>query len=162
MALIDDATLLAELDGDPAGIGYKAGDAFKATAEIARLLTEPHGTIANPSPQPTLPKPFGLDDVLGVLDEPAQARVFSSVHLERILDAIAAQDRVAVGHFATILASTSVGAITADQRAAVLALLAAAGPDPAWPATVPDLSRVEKLGFDGVVHGAQVDRVLGR
>lgn len=179
MAPIDDATLLAELDGDPAGLGYKDGTgALKATAELGRLLTAPGPAVANPAPRPGVPV---------AITRAAAIALISGVSLSKVLARPAAEALLGLLDLPDPKGPATVGRLVADaaalfkagdlQQAEYDALAAPAPgtgagaatglynqtePDPSWPATVPGPARLEALGFAGAIDGGQINRVLGR
>lgn len=108
---------------------WSLSDAAIAMALNARM-------VANPADRPIVPLPFAVGDLLGVLDSGAMGNLGHHPSLPRILDDIAAMNRPGLMMWVTTLAAA--GDITAPQRTALEAILAATGPDPAWPNEVPE------------------------
>lgn len=70
-----------------------------------------------------VPTPFSISDVLGVLSSSAQDAIMDHPLGSEIIAKINANDRQAVGLYATKFAQR--GVVTADEKAAVLAILGA-------------------------------------
>lgn len=151
---------VSELQNDPAGLGYKNADGtFKSAAAIGKLLTDPFGTVANPTPQPTIAKPFTYTDVLGLLSAASQVNVRALPELSRVLDDINAQNRHAVTVWAGLLLAGSSPVITQAEHDAIVALMNATELDPSWPSTVPAASRLEQAFGVGAVASALITAV---
>jgi hypothetical protein len=113
--------------------------------QTAAALNAPT-SIKNPQAQGQVPKPFTYLDVLGRLGAASVAAVRQCPALPRVLDDINAQNRIAVHTWADFLAAAPQGAtgmITPAEHDAIVALLAATVPDPAWPPTVAGPSWVQ-------------------
>lgn len=134
-----------QIDWIKAFVAEMAGHWGNPTAAIVAAANEP--TIDNPTPQPTRPKPYTLETLMAHLDATAIGKLRSLPSLERLLDRIEANDRVNCARWLTLLAAA--GDITADQKAALQAVLEETEPDPTWP---PRISPAERYFGRLVTH----------
>lgn len=157
-----DPAFTAELTNDPAALGYKSAGAWKSAAAIGQLLTDPHGTVANPvTVAPQIPKPFVYTDVLGLLSAASQANIRALPELTRVLDDINAQNRHAVAVWANLCLAGTSPPILQSEHDAIVNLMNATIADPNWTATIPAPSRLEQVFGVGVVASGLITTVTG-
>ena len=91
-------------------------------------------TVPNPAPQPTVPKPFYVTDLVAHLDAETLASLRTLPSLPRVLDDINSNNRAGCNLWLNLLlASTD---ITQQQHDALAAVINATYPDPSWPSQV--------------------------
>lgn len=127
-----------------AAIRKQVDDWSPDDAALAATLNEP--TVPDPAPQATVPTPFTTAQAFGLLSPASAGKMNTIAFLPDIRDKIAANDRTACGLYVGLL--TAGGVITPAERAALLGLLSAAGPDPSWQS---------KISWAGSVIGRAVD-----
>lgn len=113
-------------------------------ATIVADLNAP--SIANPTPQPTIAKPFAARDLMGVLDSAAKTKLLTLPSLARLLDDIEAGAIEPLENWAGMLATGSI--ITQEQAGSLMAVLHATETDPNWP---------EQISWAEAVIGRPVD-----
>ncbi|TXH54645.1 MAG: hypothetical protein E6Q97_10385 [Desulfurellales bacterium] len=128
-------------------------------AGIARRLNA-STTDANPEPQGQTPKRLTLDVVFQAIAEAAPADVakLSAIPgwiVERVEQALAANDRAKMGNYLQIVGSQ----LSAASKTALTSLLAETEPDPNWVGVVSGPSVAAALGL-GVVSASDVQWVL--
>jgi hypothetical protein len=98
---------------------------------------------------------------MALLSANSLANVRALPELARVLDDINNQNRPAVTAWANMLLAGANPPITQAEHDAMVALVQATEPDPTWPATVPDASRLEKVFSVGVVQAGFIIAVTG-
>lgn len=116
-----------------AAIRAKILDWAPTNAAIAVALNAP--AVANPAPQTTLPKPFAFGDVFGLLSDASVAAIRDTPNTTDLIDKVNAGDRAGVGRWVAVLGKLP-AKITPAEAAALMAVLQATQPDPAWPAQI--------------------------
>jgi hypothetical protein len=101
-------------------------------AAIAAALNAP--VAPNPVPRGTVAVPIAVSGVLGALSPASRARLVNVGFLSHVRDDINAQNRESVALWAEVLLDG--GFLTADEDQAILGLIGATQPDPAWPAQI--------------------------
>lgn len=103
-------------------------------ASIAATLNTP--SVPNPTPQPTIAKPFTARDLMAVLDGPAKGKLLALPGFGRLLDDIAIGDIETLENWvAGLLCPSPIlpePAIASEQAASLMAVLHASEPDPSW------------------------------
>jgi len=92
-------------------------------------------SVANPTPQPTVAKPFAFADVMGCLSAASVANVRSLATATQLITAINLRDVVSIGNWLAALSSPP-ALITSGEAAAVGAVITATELDPSWPAQI--------------------------
>lgn len=101
---------------------------------VADALNAP--AVANPVTQaPAVPKPFDFADVMGLLSDASVAAIRDTPNTTDLISKINAGDRAGVLHWVAALLKAP-AKITADEAAAVNALMTATVPDPSWSAQI--------------------------
>ena len=113
------AAIRAKIEADGLGPDVSA---------IVEALNAP--AIDNPTPQPTRPKPYTLEDLMAALDTATIGKLQSLPSLDRMLDRIEANDRLNCKRWINLLVAS--GTITAEQMQSIAAILDATEPDPGW------------------------------
>lgn len=114
-----------------ASIRARITDWSPSDSTIAAALNAP--SIANPTPQPQLPKPFSFGDVMGCLDSGSIAKIRDLATGIDLINKINAGDVVGIGHWIIAL-QAGTPLITSDQATAVTAVITATIGDPTWSA----------------------------
>ena len=100
--------------------------------QIAVLLCKPY-EVANPTPQPNVPRIIDLDDALGVMSSESLAKLVNTDILNRFIDSCKDGDVESAKRL--ILLGVRTGHITAAEAEELVALDGEI-PDPAWHATI--------------------------
>ena len=116
------------------------------TDAILALLNAP-GRVDNPTPQPTVPTPFTVTQVFGLLSQASQVKIADVPFLPDVRDKILANDRPGCGLYIGLLEGA--GQITVAEAGQMMNLIHASGPDPSWSATVEGPTPFQAL-FPGV------------
>lgn len=116
-------TYAAALSGGWAG---NADDAILAAANAP--------SVANPTPQPTVAKPYTYVDLLGHLSAGSIAKLVVLPSLPTIVDSINAGNLLACQRWIATLVAGAI--ITGDEATALGGVMAATEPDPAFPARI--------------------------
>jgi hypothetical protein len=108
--------------------GWSNGDAAIRAAMAA-------STVANPTQRATVAKPFALAALLGALSGASQANLNSVPGQAQLIQDIRANDAASCLNWVAFLSGTA--KITAQEAAALAAIVQATEPDPAWTSTLP-------------------------
>ena len=156
---IQDAELLAELQNDPAGLGYRSGDEFKTTEEIASLLTH-RQMVDNPEPRQNVPKRHTIEDFIEVLSPASAANIAQFGALDSLSRDIESGNTARIRIAIALLSKA--GQIVTEDVPKIAAKLQETIPDPNWPAKVPAPCRMAVLCGSGFANHFQIDKVLNR
>lgn len=115
----------------------------KSDADIAAALNAP--TIVNTTPRSATKKPYTLITIMGAMADASVGRLIMSPIMVELIDAMRDRDGGAVDD--CIEAMQRGGIVTAEERAAIDAIVSATEPDPAW---------VEKTSWARSVLGRSV------
>jgi hypothetical protein len=151
------AAVKAELDNDPAGIGYKVNQTLQDHKTLTRLLTQPTNK-PNPTPQPQVPAALTVANLMSLLSASSQANIVHSGYAKVVADAIVAQDRDGLLLWMQLLLTSNV--ITSDEATALQNALNVTIPDPQWSATVLGPSRLETIAGYGAIDTKDVADAL--
>ncbi len=108
---------------------------WAGNTDAAILTAANAATIANPASQATVPKPFTLTQVLGVLSAASQANLKAFAGFAGLRDDVNANNVSACVVWAAYLAGGA-AIITSAEESAILAIVEATQPDPTYPAKI--------------------------
>ena len=158
------STLAAYLSENPSR--YKSAhpgiaplpDGYLPTEVIGELLGEAVGTIPNPSPQPNIPKPITIADLMQAA--PTTLTALNDINLEPIGARQREGDRAGIEWYAHVLHAR--GDMPEQERDAVSALVSESIPDPTWSETIPEPSPLFSEFGEHLIPLALIDEALGR
>lgn len=126
------AAIRAEIEKDPAGMGYPSGREDGDLALVAELLITPP-RVRNPDPAPHVPAPIDPLALLAAIPDEEYAKIPEATTL-RVQDYLDSGDR---GRLAVVVASLAKrGVLSAETVRSLRAALSTTVPDPSWPAEV--------------------------
>lgn len=150
--------LKAFFDANPSK--YKSAGAYLPTDQLGFLLGAA-SAAANPvTVAPQIPKPFTMTDLFGAVATASVGNVVKLAAALGIQADVDKQDRAALGNWAAALVAA--GSITSADQTAIVALLNATIPDPAWTSTIPGPSDLQgQFGVGSVPH-LLIEQAVGR
>ena len=120
----------------PAAITAIQGKVTDWTQSNAALATAINASlVANPTPQPTIPKPLTIPELLGEVGAADAGKLAENPNLPTVLADITSQDRTSTGEWIGPLEADS--ELTTAEGAAIMGDLQATEPDPSWQAQLP-------------------------